>query len=106
MSYISNFFAGKTLFVTGASGYLGKVLLERVLWQLPQVRRIVLLMRPHCASNQEAAVSLRAERAVFGSSIFNRLRARHAENFDTFIREKVTAVAGDVASPDLGLSTN
>jgi len=106
MSYTSNFFAGKTLFVTGASGYLGKVLLERVLWQFPQVRRIVLLMRPHGASNPDAAVSLRAEHAVFGSSIFNRLRVRHAEDFDNFIRDKVTAVAGDLACPDLGLSAN
>jgi len=106
MSYTSNFFTGKTLFVTGASGYLGKVLLERILWQFPQVRRIVLLMRPHCASNPDAAVSLRAEHAVFASCIFNRLRVRHAENFATFIRDKVTAVAGDVASPDLGLSAN
>ena len=39
MSEMGSFFAGKTLFVTGATGYLGKVLLERILWQLPQVRR-------------------------------------------------------------------
>jgi fatty acyl-CoA reductase len=104
MSEIANFFAGKTLFLTGATGYLGKVLLERVLWQLPQSRRIVLLMRPHCTSDPEAAVGLRAERAIFGSPIFNRLRVRHGERFDAFIRDKVKAVAGDVSSPDLGLS--
>src|SRR5215472_10095465 len=107
MSDTANFFAGKTLFVTGATGYLGKVLLERVLWQLPQVRRVVLLVRPHCSSDAEAAaVSARADRAVFGSSIFNRLRVRHAERFDAFIRNKVIAVAGDLSSPDLGLSPN
>ena len=106
MSDTANFFTGKTVFVTGATGYLGKVLLERLLWQLPQVRRIVLLMRPHCASDPEAAVNLRAERAIFGSSIFNRLRVLHGERFDTFIRSKVLAVAGDVSSPDLGLTAD
>ena len=35
MSDTANFFVGKTLLVTGATGYLGKVLLERILWQLP-----------------------------------------------------------------------
>lgn len=102
MSDTAGFFAGKTLLITGATGYLGKVLLERILWQLPQVRRIVLLMRPHCASDPEAAVSVRAD-AIFGSSIFNRLRIRHGERFDAFLREKVFAVAGDLSSPDLGL---
>jgi nucleoside-diphosphate-sugar epimerase len=106
MSETSNFFAGKTLFITGATGYLGKVLLERILWQLPEVCRVVLLMRPHCASDPEAAVSLRAERAIFGSSIFNRLRFRHGERFDAFVRDKVQAVAGDLSSPDLGLAPN
>jgi fatty acyl-CoA reductase len=104
MSDTANCFADKTLFVTGATGYLGKVLLERVLWQLPQVRRIVLLIRPHCASDPEAAVSPRADRAVFGSSIFNRLRLRHGEHFDAFIRDKVIPVAGDLSSRDLDLS--
>jgi fatty acyl-CoA reductase len=104
MSKIADFFAGKTLFITGATGYLGKVLLERVLWQLPQVRRIVLLMRPHCANDPESAVSLRAERAIFSSSIFTRLRVRHGEHFDAFVRDKVQAVPGDLCSPDLGLS--
>ena len=103
MSDTAGFFAGKTLLITGATGYLGKVLLERILWQLPQVRRIVLLMRPHCASDRQAAVSVRAD-AIFGSSIFNRLRVRHDEQFDAFLREKVFAVAGDLSSPDLGLA--
>ena len=103
MSNTAGFFAGKTFLITGATGYLGKVLLERILWQLPQVRRIVLLMRPHCASDPEAAVSVRAD-AVFGSAIFNRLRVRHGERFDAFLREKVFAVAGDLSSPDLGLA--
>jgi len=106
MSETGEFFTGKTILVTGATGYLGKVLLERILWQLPQVRRVVLLMRPHSANNPEVAVSLRAEQAIFSSSIFNRLRARHGELFDAFIRDKIQAVAGDLSSPDLGLAAH
>jgi nucleoside-diphosphate-sugar epimerase len=106
MSETASFYAGKTLFVTGATGYLGKVLLERVLWQLPQVRRIVLLVRPHSADDSEAAVSLRAERAIFSSPVFNRLRVRQGERFDAYVRDKVKVVAGDLSSPDLGLSAH
>jgi nucleoside-diphosphate-sugar epimerase len=106
MGETADFFNGKTLFVVGATGFLGKVLLERVLWQLPQVRRIVLLMRPHSAQNPEVAVRLRAERAIFSSSIFNRLRARHGERFEAFVRDKVKIVAGDLSCPDLGLDSH
>jgi nucleoside-diphosphate-sugar epimerase len=106
MGETANFFAGKTIFVTGATGYLGKVLLERILWQLPQVRRIVLLMRAHCASDPEAVVRLRAEQAIFSSSIFTRLRVRHGERLDGFIRDKVQVVHGDLSSPDLGLASH
>lgn len=106
MTETAKFFAGKTIFVTGATGYLGKVLLERILWQLPQVRRVVLLMRPHSASDPEAAVSLRAEQAIFRSSIFSRLRVRHGERFDAFIRDKIQPVAGDLSSPDIGLAAH
>ena len=106
MSETASFFAGKTLFVTGATGYLGKVLLEKVLWQLPQIRRIVLLIRPLSADDPEAAVSLRAERGIFTSAIFNRLRVRHGDRFHAYVRDKVKVVAGDLSSADLGLSAH
>ncbi len=104
MGETAAFFNGKTLLVTGATGFLGKALLERVLWQLPQVRRIVLLMRPHSAKDPEGSVRLRAERTIFSSPIFNRLRAHHGERFEAFVRDKVKIVAGDLSCPDLGLA--
>ncbi len=106
MCETSDFFNDKTLFVTGATGFLGKVLLEKVLWQLPQIRRIVLLVRPHSTKDPEGAVRLRAERAIFSSSIFNRLRARHGEGFEALVRDKVKIVAGDLSCPDLGLAAH
>lgn len=39
-------FAKRTLFVTGASGFLGKVLLEKLLRKAPDVKKIYVLMRP------------------------------------------------------------
>src|SRR5215469_2253411 len=103
MGEVADFFRDKTLFVVGSTGFLGKVLIERILWQVPQVRRIVLLMRPHSAEDPEIAVRLRAERAIFSCAIFKRLRARHGERFEGFVREKVKIVAGDLSCPDLGL---
>lgn len=102
-SEIGSFFRGKTLLVTGATGFLGKALIERILWQLPQVHRLILLIRPHTPQDPAGSVRLRAEREIFRSSVFNRLRAYHAEAFDALIRDKVEIVPGDLTCPDLGL---
>jgi len=100
----ADFFNGKSLFITGATGFLGKVLLEKLLWQLPQVGRIVLLVRARSADDPEADVRLRVKRAIFNSPIFDRLRARHGEQFECLVHDKVKVVAGDLSCPDLGLA--
>ena len=103
MTETEAFFKNKTVLVTGGTGFLGKVLLEKILWQLPDVRRIVLLIRPHSNEDPEAAGRLRAKREIFSSSIFSRLRSRHGQNFEAFVQEKIEILPGDVTHPDLGL---
>ena len=46
MAGIIQFFEGKNIFVTGASGFLGKVLLEKLLRSCPYVGNIFVLVRP------------------------------------------------------------
>jgi fatty acyl-CoA reductase len=43
---ISEFFKGQNIFVTGATGFIGKVLLEKVLRSCPDVGNIYVLIRP------------------------------------------------------------
>lgn len=43
---IPGFYSGRSIFVTGATGFMGKVLLEKLLRSCPDVREIFLLMRP------------------------------------------------------------
>src|SRR5215472_1259485 len=103
MGETSHFFTDKTIFITGGTGFLGKVLLERILWQLPLIRRIFLLTRPHSSENVQVAAAIRAERAIFNSPISSRLRARYGERFEALVCEKVKIVAGDLSCPDLAL---
>lgn len=42
---ISETLVGKTILITGGSGFLGKVLLEKILRKCPKVEKIILLMR-------------------------------------------------------------
>jgi fatty acyl-CoA reductase len=46
MAGVMEFFEGQNIFVTGASGFLGKVLLEKLLRACPNVGNILVLIRP------------------------------------------------------------
>ena len=46
MAPMRDFYADKCLFITGSTGFVAKVILEKVLRSLPTVRRIYLLIRP------------------------------------------------------------
>jgi fatty acyl-CoA reductase len=42
---ISQFYAGKNVFITGATGFLGKCLIEKLLRSTPDIGKIYLLVR-------------------------------------------------------------
>ena len=44
-SSIPAFYAGKSVFITGGTGFMGKILVEKLLWSCPDIREIFLLMR-------------------------------------------------------------
>lgn len=43
---LQEFYAGKTVFITGGSGFMGKVLIEQLLYNCSDVKEIIMLMRP------------------------------------------------------------
>ena len=42
---LKEFYEGKRVLVTGTTGFLGKVLLEKILYSLPEVHTIYILIR-------------------------------------------------------------
>ena len=46
LNSIQKFYAGKTIFVTGAGGFMGKVLVEKLLYSCSDVKEIMILLRP------------------------------------------------------------
>lgn len=46
MDSISEFYAGRSIFITGATGFMGKVLVEKILRSCPTVKALYLMVRP------------------------------------------------------------
>lgn len=46
LTRIQEFYKGKTIFITGASGFMGKVLLEKLLYSCSDLKQIIILVRP------------------------------------------------------------
>jgi glycerone phosphate O-acyltransferase/fatty acyl-CoA reductase len=99
MESIPQTYAGKAIFVTGCTGFVGKVLLEKLLFSLPLVRRVYVLIRGKRGSSLEE----RFMKEILDTPCFDRLRARHAD-FAQFISDKVTPIAGDLLKDGLALS--
>ncbi len=104
---IAEALAGKRLFVTGATGFLGTALVERLLREVPDCE-VVLLIRP----GKRSSVDQRMAREIVRNDAFDRLRAEHdgpssaggrATAFDDLIARRLSAVAGDVSQDGLGL---
>ena len=89
---------GKRFFVTGATGFLGTALLERILRCIPGAE-ITLLVRP----GRRADAASRLAREVIKNDCFDRLRNELGDRFDDEVAQRVRAVAGDVGREGLGL---
>ncbi|XP_042058311.1 fatty acyl-CoA reductase 2, chloroplastic-like [Salvia splendens] len=95
---ILDFFAGKNIFVTGATGLLGKVIVEKIL-RSTSVGKVYLLIK---AKDKEAAFN-RLNCEIINSELFKCLKEKYGKSFEAFVKAKVIAVVGDICHPNLGM---
>jgi len=98
---IAETLAGKELLVTGVTGFLGKVWLSELLCRVPEIGHVHLLIRP---SSRLSAVE-RFEHAAERSPAFRPVREIHGAGYESFLRERVSVVSGDITEPMCGLKT-
>ncbi|XP_026465061.1 fatty acyl-CoA reductase 1-like [Ctenocephalides felis] len=91
---IPQFFKDKEIFITGGSGFLGKVLIEKILRSCPDFKVIYLLLR----EKKGKPIEERLE-DILQNELFSLVKEKTPELF-----KKVVAVSGDVSQLQLGLN--
>lgn len=90
---IKEYFDGTTIFVTGSTGFLGKVLIEKLLRSCSGVERIFILLRPKRGLGSEQRFEDFAK-----NRIFDIIREKTPE-----VLHKLVCIPGDIKEPNLGL---
>ena len=88
----------KRFFITGATGFLGTALVERIVRCVPEAQ-VTVLVRP----GRRADAAARLAREVIKNDCFDRLRTQLGDRFTDEVARRVHAVAGDVGHDGLGL---
>ncbi|XP_034103871.1 putative fatty acyl-CoA reductase CG5065 [Drosophila nasuta] len=91
---IGQFYAGRSVFITGGTGFMGKVLVEKLLRSCPDIRNIYLLIRPK--RGQEVSARLTE---LLNAPLFESLRREKPKELS-----KVIPISGDITSEELGIS--
>ncbi|KAM6576034.1 hypothetical protein CsatB_027871 [Cannabis sativa] len=95
VEYLEN----KTILITGGAGFVAKMFVEKILRTQPNVKKLYVLLRPsQCNSPPQ-----RFQTQVMEKELFRLLRAKWGKEFDSFIRERVEAVGGDISDENLGI---
>ncbi|KAF7020252.1 hypothetical protein CFC21_033370 [Triticum aestivum] len=98
---VVGYFRGKSILITGSTGFLGKVLVEKILRVQPDVKKLYLLIR---APDAESA-KLRIQTEIIGREIFHVLKEKHGVRFNNFIEEKICPLVGDIIYENFGLDS-
>lgn len=94
---VGEFYKEKCVLLTGASGFLGKVLLEKLLRDCRGISSVFVLLRSKLGSDSRK----RLNDQILSSVVFSRIRKENEK-----LLTKVIPVSGDITYPGLGISSS
>lgn len=94
MSEIAKWFSNKSAFVTGATGFIGKLLVAKLLCDCPDIDTIYIIIRP------KKGVSFEQRKSDYKSHI----AFSHLNEINPNALEKIHIVEGDICEPNCGMS--
>lgn len=93
-SQVSDFYADQSILLTGATGFLGKVILEKLLRDCKEIKNVYVLLRSKSGVEPRRRVD-----EVTNSVVFSRIRKEHEG-----LLHKIIPISGDITYPGLGIS--
>lgn len=91
---------GKNILITGTTGFVGKVLLEKIIREIPEIGGIYLLIR---GNKKYPDADNRFLHEIACTSIFDRLKLENTRAFESFCHQKIHCVTGEVTEPFFGV---
>uniref|UniRef100_A0A1L8D6G7 Fatty acyl-CoA reductase n=1 Tax=Plutella xylostella TaxID=51655 RepID=A0A1L8D6G7_PLUXY len=91
---VAHYYAGKNVFITGSTGFMGKVLVEKLLRSCPDIGNIYLLLRPKKGQNSKERLD-----DFINNRVFDRLHSEAPHQLS-----KLRLVAGDILQAGLAAS--
>ncbi|XP_055380230.1 putative fatty acyl-CoA reductase CG8306 [Condylostylus longicornis] len=95
-SPLLEFYANKNIFITGATGFVGVCLIEKILRDIPNIGKLYVLLRPKKGKTIEERLEELKKNSVFNT---------YLESNSTDVFKKLVPIRGDVGSDDLGISS-
>lgn len=92
--------AGKRILLTGTTGFLGKVILEKLIRDVPDLGGLVLLIR---GNRKYPCAKARFHAEVATSSVFDRLRETEPARLNAFFDQRLECVGGEITQARFGL---
>ncbi|VVC88113.1 unnamed protein product [Leptidea sinapis] len=92
---VSDYYAGRSVFITGGTGFLGKVIIERLLYNCTEIENIFVLIRP----KKGVSTQKRLEEMT-NVPLFTKLKQRRPDDL-----KKIIPVEGDMTAPQLGIKS-
>lgn len=97
---VKNYYEGKSVLITGATGFIGKVVLEKILRDIPNINTIYIIVR-----RSDSTPKQRFEDEVVTSRVFDALRDKLRDDFIPFVTTKVIPIGGDLSQHNVGISS-